>query len=489
MGKKKKRDIIHLEKESVIPVLKHKLIAALANRIKRSRSDVDEFLKLCQRVEYTIRAWYLLQFEDLMRLYSFFEPIHGAQKLEQQNLTPEEIDVFEQDFLASLFQVMEKSNFKIATDEEIEVALSAQYRLNLPIVVNENKLDKRLFTSYFAKHPQDDLPYFADKFIIFRRGFGIDRLNSYFIMPKINTIISRFWRCFLKVTGLKRLFFRKRSAPITEDPKSIEISMDNSDESLYVERIRIEKMKLSICNLLGKVTIQEPTFDRIIVVYRRASAKKERARNIYVKHFKSIPMADMEIVLPEKKNPGLTPVDWVKFIVSAVIGLITVIGSLSNPKADIRVILAILTSVVGYCVKTYFTFQNNLVSYQSLITKSVYDKQLDSGRGTLLHLCDDVIQQEVKEVIVSFFILMVQGEATRQELDRRCEELITGEFNEKCNFDVDDALQKLQKLGIVAKDPAGKYACTDLKHANEIIGTTTEEVVLKANKGDCSFGR
>ncbi|KAJ6880225.1 hypothetical protein NC652_033539 [Populus alba x Populus x berolinensis] len=509
MGKKKKKDIIHLEKESVIPILKHKLIAALAKRIsiERSRSDVDEFLKLCQRVEYTIRAWYLLQFEDLMRLYSFFEPIHGAKKLDQQNLTPEEIDVFEQNFLASLFQVMEKSNFKIATDEEIEVALSAQYRLNLPIVVNENKLDKRLFTSYFAEHPQDDLPCFADKFIIFRRGFGIDHLNSYFIMPKINTIISRFWRCFLKVTGLKRLFFRKRNAHITEVPKSIEISMDNSDEGLYVERIRIEKIKLSsISNLLGKVTVQEPTFDRIIVVYRRASAKKERARNIYVKHFKSIPMADMEIVLPEKKNPGLTPVDWVKFIVSAVIGLITVIGSLSNPKADIRVILAILTSVVGYCVKTYFTlsvfffiilvflvvienrFQNNLVSYQSLITQSVYDKQLDSGRGTLLHLCDDVIQQEVKEVIVSFFILMVQGKATRQELDQRCEELITEEFNEKCNFDVDDALQKLQKLGIVAKDPAGKYACTDLKHANEIIGTTTEELVLKANQGDSSFG-
>jgi hypothetical protein len=33
--------------------------------------------------------------------------------------------------------------------------------------------------------------------------------------------------------------------------------------------------------------------------------------------------------------------------------------------------------------------------YQNLITKSMYDKQLDSGKGTLLHLCDDVIQQEV----------------------------------------------------------------------------------------------
>lgn len=34
---------------------------------------------------------------------------------------------------------------------------------------------------------------------------------------------------------------------------------------------------------------------------------------------------------------------------------VTVIGSLSIPKIDIRVIFAVLSSVVGYCVKTYFT--------------------------------------------------------------------------------------------------------------------------------------
>lgn len=32
-----------------------------------------------------------------------------------------------------------------------------------------------------------------------------------------------------------------------------------------------------------------------------------------------------------------------------------------------------------------------------------------------------------------------------------CEELIKKEFNESCNFDVDDAVQKLEKLGIVAQ--------------------------------------
>lgn len=253
---------------------------------ERSRSDVDEFLKLCQRVEYTIRAWYLLQFEDLMVIgeyvtelkslacflkeiclwwsaivfllwaYSWCTKIGAAEshswrnwcfwagflsllisgmyflQLNFKNLKTENGNDSKpasmavslshlflakknrnqylnpvrtlHDLAVYFLQVMEKSNFKIATDEEIEVALSAQYRLNLPIVVNENKvrlcsgllcvyihglfrglmiwswhtwmqLDKRLFTSYFAKHPQDDLPYFADKVNAkFRPGYFWD---------------------------------------------------------------------------------------------------------------------------------------------------------------------------------------------------------------------------------------------------------------------------------------------------------------------------
>lgn len=56
-----------------------------------------------------------------------------------------------------------------------------------------------------------------------------------------------------------------------------------------------------------------------------------------------------------------------------------------------------------------------MASYQNLITKSMYDKQLDSGKGTLLHLCDDVVQQEVSEFYLGansygsfpFFCLLV----------------------------------------------------------------------------------
>ncbi|XP_061343008.1 uncharacterized protein LOC133289154 [Gastrolobium bilobum] len=484
MGLEKNKEFIRLERESVIPILKPKLTMTLANLIKHS-SDKAEFLKLCKRVEYTIRAWYLLQFEDMMQLYSLFDPVSGAQKMEQQKLTPKEIDGLEQNFLTYLFEVMRKSNFKIATQDEIEVARSGQYLLNLPITVNESKLDKVLLKKYFETHHYDNLPDFCDKYVIFRRGIGIDKTTDYFITEKVDMLIGRFWAYLLRLTRLEKFISRRSKRHHKKDAKKDdEIDSKEAYRGDLYERIRLENMPLSFSNLLNKTLIQEPTFDRIIVVYRQASNNSKSERGITVKHFKNIPMADMEIVLPEKKNPGLTPMDWVKFLVSAIVGLVAVVSSLQMPTADFRVIVAILSTVVGYCVKTYFTFQQNLTAYQNLITQSMYDKQLDSGKGTLLHLCDDVIQQEVKEIIVSFFILMEQGKATRQDLDKWCEELIGDEFGETCNFDVDDAVEKLEKLGIVTRDTIGRYQCVGLKRANEIIGTTTEELVLKAKQGN-----
>lgn len=78
-----------------------------------------------------------------------------------------------------------------------------------------------------------------------------------------------------------------------------------------------------------------------------------------------------------------------------------------------------------------------------------------------------------------------------------------------CDFDVVDAVQKLEKLGVVMRvsfisdiisqfiffsltiiflailtqDSIGRIYCVGLKRANEIIGPTTEELVLKAKQG------
>lgn len=480
----KKKDMIRLERESVINTMKPKLVAQLAYLIELD-SDKAEFLKMCKRVEYTVRAWYLTQFEDMMQLYSLFDP---SKKLQQQSLTLDNVDSLEQRFLKNLFKVMEKCNFKLLSDEEVDVAQSGKYLLNLPISVNESQLDSRLLTRFFQENPHGNLPQFANKYVIFRRGVGIDRTSDYFIMEKVDMLLSRAWDWLIHLTGIRKIFMRKLSGTSSKKSTQMNGEVGNpSDEELYIERIRIENMDCSLRNLFGKNTIQEPTFEKIIVVYRRAASHSDKLqsddRNIHIKHFKNIPMADMELVLPEKKNPSLTPMDWVKFLISAVLSLVALKGSLEMPQADVWVAFAILSGLVGYCAKIYFTFQQSMATYQNLITKSMYDKQLDSDKGTLLHLCDDVIQQEVKEVIISLFILMEQGKASIQDLDYRCEELLESEFGEKCNFDVVDAVSKLEGLGIVLRDSLGRVYIPPMRRVNEIMGVTTEENVEKARQG------
>ncbi|OAY76326.1 hypothetical protein ACMD2_13841 [Ananas comosus] len=461
-GRWKGKEMMRLERESVIPILKPKLIMKLASLIERD-ADRTEFLKLCKKAEYTIRAWYQLQFEDLRQLYTLFDPVYGDKRLEQQNLSPDEIDTLELNFMTYLFQIMEKSNFKLLTDEEYDVAQSGQYLLHLPIKVDETKLDKKLLTRYFKEHPCDNLPEFADTYIIFRRGIGIDRTTDYFFMEKLDIIISHTWGWFLRVSRLERFFPKKHHLKSKKDNKKTdEISSEAEEPELFVERIRLENIELSMKNFLGKVTIQEPTFDRMIVVYRRASTETKQEHGIFVKHFKNIPMADMEIVLPEKKNPSLTPMDWVKFIISVVVGLVTLVSSLERPKADIWVVTAILSGLLGYCAKIYFTL-SAYIEFSLHLTAHGFD--------------------HVKEVIISYFILMEQGKATEQDLDLRCEELIKEEFGEQCNFDVLDAVKKLEKLGIVSRDSVRRISCAPLNRANEIIGTTTEEMVMRAQQG------
>lgn len=479
-GKAKVEDVIRVERESVIPVPKADLITALTNRIGPGQDmQQAEFHKLCKRIEYTIRAWYLMQFEEMMQLYLLFDPIDGNERLERRKLSNEEIDTLELKFLGHFFKVIEKSNFKLAADEEIEVALSEHYLLNLPIEVDESKLDKKLLPRYFEKHSHENLPHFSDKYIIFHRGIGTDHTTGYFFMEKLDTIITRIWTRFLRVTRLQR-FISKRSSIILRNDREETTGIIDDSKELF-KRKRIENMEFRTQDLLGKIEIQEPTFKRIIVIYRRASTDDKIDRGIYVKHFRNIPMADLELVLPEKKNPSLTPRDWVSFLVSTVLGLITLLGSFEMPKADIRVVFVIIFGLIVYCAKIYFTFQQDIATYQNLMTKSMFDKQLDSGKATLLHLCDDVIQQEVKEVIVSYFILMRKGELTVEALDHHCEELIREEFGLNCNFEVVDAIEKLEKLGIVTRSD-GNIRCVPLKEANNIIGVTTEELVLMKSK-------
>lgn len=496
--KKTGEEVLTIEKESVIKTQQQEIVDALSELFV-NESDRKEFLKFCKRVDATIRAWYHHQFSTLMRQYMFFDP----SRVEPPKASPERLAKMEDEFIDVLFRMLEKSNYKLLSQNEFDIATTGKYLLNLPITVNKKQLDSELLGEYFQRHPPpagEVLPEFSSYFVVFRRGVGIHQTKDLFINEKIDVLISRFFNGLLSLIGLKKksresaveavALALKKSGSIGKGKEESGREEDREEllkkergggsNSLQLKRIRLESLPLTASNFLSKTMIQEPTFDRIIVLYRPAGKK-----TVIMKQFHDIPMADMEIVFPAKKSPGLTPMDWITMLSTAAGGLAALVGTIELQAVSFTVITAICTAVLGYISKIYFTFTANQARYHSLISDAVYSKQLDSGRGTLLHICHEVVQQEVKEVIIAYYILMTQGKASKQELDERCEDLLADDFGEILDFEVSDACRKLEQLGIISKEPVTEaYVPVTLKRANEIIGITTDEVLTKVTGGD-----
>ncbi|CAL5441759.1 unnamed protein product [Camellia sinensis] len=258
---------------------------------------------------------------------------------------------------------------------------------------------------------------FLRRYVIFHRGIGIDRTTNYFFMEKVDMLIACLWALLLRKTssGLsvnaleEKVLSSKSNARHKKDLKKVdEFISETQQDDLYVERIRLQNMERRFVSAIFWARSPFKNLpDRIIVVYRRASTNRT-GRGIFVKHFKNIPMADMEIVLPEKKNPGLTPMDWVMFLGSAIVGLVAVVGcstclklifgsylpSFQLETPDVGFLLGWSHCFMHWAWSCDCMFQQKMATYHNLITQSMYDKQLDSGKGILLHLCDDMIQQK-----------------------------------------------------------------------------------------------
>lgn len=465
-------DIIKIQKEAVIQVRKQSLIQALASSLEPH--DEKELKILGNRIDAAIRAWYKKPFEDMVFLYRMFDPFYGDDFIQDESLTSEELENAESRFMRFVFFIMNKANYKMVTDREYEVAVDGTYLLTVPVKVDDSKLDTGFLGRFFSRHKVAK-PSFADKYIIFRRGVGVHRSTDRFITQKIDMFLESIFQTilFLLSCGFKH---RRSWAPIVHDLRENDDVKD--ENSLSIERIHLDKCYLSPSFFWSKTTIQEPTFERVILLYRPKvdPAHPELGeRSVCIKHFRHIPMADMEIVLPEKKLPTLTLRDWISFSSTIVFGIAAVISA-ASASLSFAVVIAILGVFATYLYKLYYSWQKSMDTYRALLQSSMYDKQLDSGHATLLHLCDDVSNQEFKEVLVAYFILLTTGPAAKDDLDRRCEVFMEDKFGEDVEFDVEDAIFKLTHLKMIDLDQDGKYSAVPIHKATASIGETTDEI-------------
>ena len=142
------------------------------------------------------------------------------------------------------------------------------------------------------------------------------------------------------------------------------------------------------------------------------------------------------------------------------------VNSGGSGKSTFGALWSIIAMIGSYVVKTIVGLRSSQTSYQNVITKVLYEKSLDSGKGVCPFLIDATHQQNFKEAILAYFFIW-QGKAESiDELDCECEDFLEG-LGDTVDFEVSDAVEKLTRDGLLLTDgPIAMNTCVRLAGQN-----------------------
>ncbi len=250
---------------------------------------------------------------------------------------------------------------------------------------------------------------------------------------------------------------------------------------------------------LKKETLNYTNYDRIAVFIKFKDAEyfasKDRKDlnftpgSTIIKLFQDVPKADLEMLFPNSEV-CMRKIDKLIIGTSAVVGgaflLVTklatsilLIGALIAYWMGFRVEDVIITSnqvlalgaglgVFGaFIYKEWNKFKNRKIAFMKALADSLYFKNLDNNAGVFHHLIDTAEEEEFKEAILGYYFLLINPQPlSESELDNAIEQWFSKTHNVELDFEVDDALQKLLRMGLVL-EVDGKYQALSLDKAKE----------------------
>ncbi|MBT4864328.1 MAG: DUF3754 domain-containing protein [Planctomycetaceae bacterium] len=465
---------VRVEQDHFIPVSKNRLVETLLRQIDDSQQK-QRFAAFCRLIEATYHFEHHQMSQELKQDFRLFDSdsVHS----EISRLTGEQIEQVEDRFLANFRKLMEKANFRLLSQADIEVAEAEEYLFSLPVQVDWEKLDREMLGRFLEKQPAEiggtSPPRFAERILIFHRGVGVDKTSGFLILQKVDFLVSRLLEWITKPfarRAVREPASQEESQPGTSDeaiPAAAEIQDNCVFEDRYVERINLRSTGVSLRSLFNRTLMQEPTFKELVILFRFATpptteaeeeAPPEDHRKVFVKAFRDIPMADLEVVFPAKRI-SMELVDRIKLIVIGGVGVVMVLFKLIFTAAlNPLLLLATLFSVGGYAGKIFVGFKAARDRYHNLVTQSLYHKNLDNDLGVIFYVVDALEAQEFNEAVLAYFCLLQDGEMKQDQLDSCCERFLQQHFNEEVNFEVHDALAKLVREKIVNQTGDGYRA-------------------------------
>ena len=268
------------------------------------------------------------------------------------------------------------------------------------------------------------------------------------------------------------LYFRGEAESVQERRtlKSLYLKKETLHVNVYQRLFLLIKPKTLNTRASEIVDKEGGDFEKIKKKLRKTTPvliEGDESERIYLKLFKDIPQADLEMLFPNTKVK-ITLQDKMKIGVTGgggtAGGIFTLITKLSAAVEPMSLIIALggFGGVLWRQIKNVFTHQTR---YMAALAKNLYFYNLDNNAGVLTYMIDLAEAVESKEALLAYLFLSASSETiNRETLDKKIEAYMLKTFKIPMDFEVDDGIEKLLELGIV-KEVDGLLHVSNIQEA------------------------
>jgi hypothetical protein len=236
---------------------------------------------------------------------------------------------------------------------------------------------------------------------------------------------------------------------------------------------------------LWKRSFQFTNYDRVAVYIKFKEAayfEKQKRKHLYfepgstvIKLFHNVPKADLEMLFPNSKVRMKTIdklIIGVPAAVSGIIVLVTKLGAslllvgsvisfwLGFKDEEVQIkqqhLIALgagLGTLAGFLFRQINKYKNRKIKFMKALADNLYFKNLDNNAGVFYHLIDAAEEEEFKEAVLAYyFLLTVKRPLTQKALDQRIENWLADRWDCQIDFEIGDAIQKLQRLKLITAE-------------------------------------
>jgi len=397
MGNKATEKASGAKRETFIPVTRFALMDTLAKEVtdEARRQEIASFFRFLGQWRHQEHQERLLRLKEC---YLPFSPDRDTVRVLE--FSAEELDDLQARLTHDIAAMLERANYTHVDEDELNRLLSTHSAYGL-----EMKVDRSEF----------------DEIMIFFRGVGEEALSK-------RDWSTRFRKRTVTVPTFKRLFLLLKLK--TED-----------------DRVR---------EIMAEKQVSEAKAKKIVAKIRKQLPKAGGGHHIYLKLFKNIPQEDLEMMFPNtqvrfplfaKIKLGVTAGGGTAAGVAGAASKAMAAVATANPLA----LAGSIFGVVAVVTRQVMNFFNTRNRYMLMLAKRLYFHSLADNRGALTLLSDRGEEEDVKEELLLYHFLLAEPVARDRlyDLDERIEDFLTDRFGVRVDFDMYDALERLERDGLV----------------------------------------